>query len=62
MTRNQGTATVVILYAILLVLLQLLAHSLINHDEQNQVKIECFLHRDNPDVHKLCIDHGYDRQ
>lgn len=26
----------------------------------DQVKIECILHRENLDVHKLCVDHGYD--
>lgn len=22
-------------------------------------KVECFVHRDNPDVNKLCAEHGY---
>lgn len=32
-----------------------------NGNTQDLTKIECFLHRDNADVHKLCVDHGYDR-
>lgn len=32
-----------------------------SHAEIDRVKIECFLHRDNADVHKLCVDNGYDR-
>lgn len=33
----------------------------VHHDEHNLVKIECFLHRDDADVHRLCVDQGYDR-
>lgn len=32
-----------------------------NTAEVDRMKVECILHRDNPDVHKLCIDHGYDK-
>lgn len=58
------TVTLIMVCAIWLVMISftsLLMTTPGNSAEVNQVKIECFLHRDNPDVHKLCVDHGYDR-
>lgn len=64
MTKNQGYAIMALLafiavwtYASFCVAIP----SVVRHDEQNMVTIECTLHRDNPDVHKFCVDQGYDR-
>lgn len=28
---------------------------------QDDVRIQCVLHRDDPDVHRICIDGGWDK-
>lgn len=62
MTRRQGGIVIILLFFIAAWTYVSFLAAISSHksDAQNLVKIECFLHADNADVHKLCVDHGYD--